>query len=98
MLHVDIWGGYKCKTYNGFQYFLTIVDDYSRATWVHLLSHKSNAFSMLQTFIVQIETQFRAIVKMIRSDNGLEFQDTTALDFYAKRGIIHQTSCVKRPQ
>ena len=53
---------------------------------------------MLQTFIVQIETQFRAIVKMIRSDNGLEFQDTTALDFYAKRGIIHQTSCVERPQ
>jgi len=93
LLHVNIWGAY-----NGFQYFLTIVDDCSRATWVHLLSHKSNAFPMLQASIVQMKTQFGAIVKVIRSDNGLEFQGSTALDFYAKKGIIHHTSCVGRPQ
>lgn len=47
LIHVDIWGAYKCTTYDGYKYFLTIVDDYSRATWVHLMSSKSNAFPFL---------------------------------------------------
>lgn len=98
LLHVDIWGPYPLATYNGFQYFLTIVDEYSRATWTHLLSHKSNAFPILQSFITFISTQFGAHVKTIRSDNGAEFCDRVALAFYASKGIFHQTSCVARPQ
>ena len=45
-----------------------------------------------------VETQFGAPIKSIRTDNGLEFQDTTALLFYANKGIIHQKSCVDSPQ
>jgi len=55
LIHVDIWGPYPHKTYNVFQYFLTIVDDYSRATWVHLMAHKSNAFPLLKAFIIFVE-------------------------------------------
>ncbi|XP_051144092.1 uncharacterized protein LOC127260403 [Andrographis paniculata] len=32
LLHMDFWGPYKTATMNGCHYFLTIVDDYSRAT------------------------------------------------------------------
>ncbi|KAH0762701.1 hypothetical protein KY290_018774 [Solanum tuberosum] len=32
LIHVDTWGPYKSPTYNGFKYFLTIVDDFSIAT------------------------------------------------------------------
>ncbi|XP_070049496.1 uncharacterized protein [Nicotiana tomentosiformis] len=45
-------------TYNGYKYFLTIVDDYSRVTWTFLLSTKSNAFGVLKNFLVMIERQF----------------------------------------
>ncbi|XP_075095084.1 uncharacterized protein LOC107788097 [Nicotiana tabacum] len=31
LIYVDVWGPYKESTYNGFKYFLTVVDDYSRA-------------------------------------------------------------------
>ncbi|KAL8120925.1 hypothetical protein AgCh_017922 [Apium graveolens] len=34
LLHVDVWGPYHTVTHNGCRYFLTIVDDYSRATWL----------------------------------------------------------------
>ena len=98
LIHVDIWGPYRCSTYDGYKYFLTIVDDFSRATWVHLMTSKSNAFPLLQTFVSFVETQFGTPVKSIRTDNGLEFQDTTALLFYANKGIIHQKSCVDTPQ
>lgn len=33
LIHIDTWGPHKNTTYNGFKYFLTIVDDYSKATW-----------------------------------------------------------------
>jgi len=78
--------------------FLSIVDDYSRATWVFLLFHKSNAFSMLVSFITYIATQFHSQVQVVRSDNGQEFCDHSAIAFYTKKGIVHQTSCVDTPQ
>ncbi|KAL2925632.1 Retrovirus-related Pol polyprotein from transposon RE2, partial [Bienertia sinuspersici] len=36
LLHVDVWGPYRIPTYDNCTYFLTIVDDYTRYTWVHL--------------------------------------------------------------
>jgi len=89
LIHVDIWGAYKCSTYNGYKYFLTIVDDYSRATWVHLMSCNSNAFPLLQSFVAYIENQFAVSVKVIRSDNGEEFKDRSTITFYAEKGILH---------
>ena len=98
MIHVDIWGPYPHSTHDGARYFLTIVDDCSRATWVHLMAHKSNAFPLLKTFVIFIANQCRSSIKIIRTDNGLEFKEKSALDFYKDRGILHQTSCVDTPQ
>lgn len=50
LIHIDTWDPYKFSTYNGYRYFLTIVDDYSKATWTFLLSSKSNAFPTLKNF------------------------------------------------
>ncbi|XP_060183269.1 uncharacterized protein LOC132613257 [Lycium barbarum] len=55
LIHVDTWGPYKSSTYNGYKYFLTIVDDFSRATWTYLLSTKSNAFPALKNYLAYIE-------------------------------------------
>ena len=98
LLHVDIWGPYPYSTHDGAKYFLTIVDDCSRATWVYLIAHKSNAFPLLKAFVIFAENQFGVTVKVMRSDNGLEFKEKTALDFYREKGILHQTSYVDTPQ
>lgn len=37
-------------------------------------------------------------IKFLRSDNALEFDDEPCKKFFATHGMIHQTSCVKRPQ
>lgn len=34
LIHVDVWGPYSSPTYDGCNYFLTIVDDYTWCTWV----------------------------------------------------------------
>jgi len=45
-----------------------------------------------------IKVHFESCIKMIRSDNALEFQLAPCTQFFADLGIIHQTSCVDRPQ
>ena len=39
LVHADIWGPYSTPSLNGSKYFLTLVDDYSRCTWVYLMKH-----------------------------------------------------------
>ena len=59
------------------------------------MQHKSEARSLLQSFINLVEIQFSTTIKIIRNDNSPEF---TILSFYSDKGIIHQTSCVSTPQ
>ena len=40
LLHCDIWGPYRVPTHNGKRFFVTIVDHYSRYTWVFLIASK----------------------------------------------------------
>jgi hypothetical protein len=95
LLHVDIWGPIGTHSIHGYSYFLTIVDDYSIYTWLCLLKHKSETRSKLIGFINLIETQYNTKIKVIRSDNGVEF---LMPDFYSSKGILHQRSCVETPQ
>ncbi|GKG08879.1 ribonuclease H-like domain-containing protein, partial [Tanacetum coccineum] len=40
LVHLDLWGPYKVASKEGFKYFLTIVDDYTRIVWVYMLKSK----------------------------------------------------------
>ncbi|XP_019168860.1 PREDICTED: uncharacterized protein LOC109164767 [Ipomoea nil] len=95
LIHLDIWGPFPVCSLQGQHYFLTIVDDYSRFTWLHLMRHKSEARPLIKAFYNYVVTQFSTKIKVIRSDNGAEFNMT---EFYAEKGILHQKSCVNTPQ
>ena len=65
---------------------------------MYLMQLKSDAYDMLCVFITFVRTQFKKQVKVVRSDNGLEFDDHRCTKLYAELGVIHQTTCVDRPQ
>lgn len=68
--------------------FLTIVDDFSIATWTHLLSNKSNAFDFIRYFVSMVNNQFGASVKTVRTDNALELGlSHTTSTFFLEKGI-----------
>ena len=99
LLHVDTWEPYHTKTHAGHRFFLTIVDDFTRVTWTHLMVTKDEAMGLITSFVRMAKTQFNATVKILRSDNALELSTShTALEFFATHGILHQTSCVQTPQ
>ena len=39
--------------------FMTIVDDYSRFTWIHLLKHRTECVKVMTDFFFYIENQFK---------------------------------------
>ena len=80
---------------NGHKYFLTIVDDAFRATWIFLPKAKSDVKPLIVSFYNMFLTQFGTKIKSITSDNALEF---SIPDFYKSNGIIHQMSCAYTPQ
>ncbi|GJT20206.1 ribonuclease H-like domain-containing protein, partial [Tanacetum coccineum] len=45
LVHLDLWGPYKITSSEGFRYFLTFVDDYTRAVWVYLIKSKDESDS-----------------------------------------------------
>ena len=85
LVHMDTWGPYKVPTNGKFRYFLTLVDDYSRATWTYLMVHKSDALAVLKVFLKFVELQFNSKVKCIRSDNALEFVKGQCAEFLANQ-------------
>ena len=95
ILHIDIWGPCSKPSMHSHRCFLTIVDDHSRFTWIHIMHTKAETRKIIIDFIVYIENQFNNKVKIIRTNNGSEF---LMYDFYALKGIIHQTTCVETPE
>ncbi|GAA0185356.1 hypothetical protein LIER_32644 [Lithospermum erythrorhizon] len=98
LIHIDTRGPYHTPTHNGYQCFLTIVDDHTRMTWTHLIAAKCSAFTVLKTFIQYIKTQFNSNIKIVRSDNAPEFVGARPLEYYSNLGILHQSTCVHTPQ
>lgn len=71
LIQVDIWGAFSIPSHNfGSRYFLTIVDNYSRCTWIYLMKNKSEIFRMLTHFFNQINWQFNTNISQIHSRNG----------------------------
>ncbi|MDD0148375.1 DDE-type integrase/transposase/recombinase, partial [Shigella flexneri] len=96
LIHCDVWGPYRVKSSCGAAYFLTIVDDFSRAVWTYLLVEKSEVGSIIPNFCAMIVRQFGLHVKMVQSDNGGEF--ISLRSYFVAQGIVHRTSVVYTPQ
>lgn len=58
LIHLDVWGPYRTTAFCGSRYFLTIVDNHSRAIWIYLLQGKSAVSRHIQDFVALIDTQF----------------------------------------
>ncbi|KAK9669742.1 hypothetical protein RND81_13G151400 [Saponaria officinalis] len=77
LVHIDVWGPYPTPTYNGYKYFLTIVDDFTRVSWTHLMSQKSNAFPLIKQFIALSKLSFQNTLRLFAQTMLLNLVLTT---------------------
>lgn len=58
---------------DGYRYFLIIVDNHTRFSWAIMVKVKSEASVFIQQFYEIMKNQFNKSIKVIRTDNGIEF-------------------------
>lgn len=86
LIHLDVWGPFKRESVEGYKYFLTIVNDHTRVTWIYMLRNKSDVSKCFPVFLKYVSTQYNAILKRIRTDNAPELAFTDILE---QSGITH---------
>ncbi|KAJ9567027.1 LOW QUALITY PROTEIN: hypothetical protein OSB04_002993 [Centaurea solstitialis] len=96
LVHSD--GPCPIKSTLGFEYFITFINDYSRATWVYLLKSRSEVFTIFREIHSYIRNHFNSSIKTLRSDNAKEYFSTDFSSYLKTHGIIHEPSYVYTSQ
>jgi hypothetical protein len=84
---VDLWGPARTMSREGYSYFLTCYDDYSKYVHVAPLKSKSNAAEALRAYAKLAENQLDMTIKTIRSDKGGEFTSKDLASWAQDQGI-----------
>ncbi|XP_021862985.2 uncharacterized protein [Spinacia oleracea] len=87
LLHVDVWGPYSVHDSSRCNQFLTIVDDYTRMTWTHLMRNKTDSVKIMTDFLLYVENQFGSTVKSVRSDNAPDLTEGAMKELFLSKGF-----------
>jgi hypothetical protein len=78
LVHTNLCGPTRTKILQGESYFMLLIDDYTRITWVAFLKNKFEAFEKFKAFKALVENEIDMKIKCLRLDNGGEF---TSIEF-----------------
>ena len=93
LVHCDVCGPAPHTSPTGGKYYMVFVDDYTRASWTYILKSRKEVLSRIQHFLLEIITQYETVVKILRTDNALEFTQKAIEELCLAHGIVHQTTC-----
>ena len=87
LVHADIWGPTPTPSTSGARFFLLLIDDFSRFSWIYPLHTKDQALPMFVNFHTSVEKQLDFKIKSLQSNNGGEFKAFSS--YLAAHGIEH---------
>ena len=97
LIHLDVCGPLKVKSFSGALYFVTFINDCSRYTWTLFLTHKSDAFHAFKKLAKVIQNKKNLKIASIRSDHGGEFENKDFESFCDEHDIEHNFSAPRTP-
>ncbi|KAB2598442.1 hypothetical protein D8674_001362 [Pyrus ussuriensis x Pyrus communis] len=97
-VHTDIWGPSPVRSIEGYRYYVTFVDEYTRFVWIFPMSNKSDVFTIFVKFYKFVLNQFGATIKSLQTDGGGEYTSKGFTSFLADKGILQLISCPYTPQ
>ena len=98
-VHSDLWGSPQVHlSLARKQYFMSIIDDYTRKVWVYFLATKDEAFLKFCEWKILVENQVNKKVRCLTTDNGLEFYNVAFDDICKQQGIERHSTCAYTSQ
>lgn len=98
LLHADLYGPMLTETPGGRRYIMTLIDDYSRYTYIFLSRRKSQVTEVIKNFIQFCITQFKTKPKAFRSDLGREYVNQELNEHLKHHGIKFQHTTLYTPE
>jgi transposase InsO family protein len=98
VIHSDVWGPCDVASVSGHRWFVTFIDCFSRYTWLYLLKYKSDVLSVFKDLCALFKNQHETTVKILHTNNGIEYVNHDFDEFLALNGIEHPTTCVNTPE
>ena len=101
IIHTDIYGRFPMKSVDGYDSFITFIDDYSHFGYIYPIKEKSEALDKFKIFKAEVENQHSLKIKVVRSDRGEEYYGRHTpygqvprlfAKFLQKNGIVAQYS------
>nr|GFA42160.1 putative ribonuclease H-like domain-containing protein [Tanacetum cinerariifolium] len=97
-LHMDLFGPTSVSSISHKWYCLVVTDNFFRFTWTFFLKSKDETSGILKKFISEIDNLKDLRVKIIRCDNGGEFQNKEMNDFCSQKGIKREFINARTPR
>ena len=82
---------------SGYVYYVYIMDDFSRKTWIYFLKRKDEVFSKFKEFKALIENHTEKKIKTFQSDNGGEFTSDEFKELCRESGIKKELTTPYNP-
>lgn len=98
LIHSDICGPINCVSLGGARYFATFIDDKSRWVKVYMLKTKDEVKTAFLKYKNEMECQKERKIKILRTDNGLEYVETSFDKELEKCGIRREKTMAHTPQ
>jgi len=73
LVHTDICGPFPTTSWNGQQYFISFIDDYSKYGYLYLIQEKSQSLDVFKSFKAEVELQLGKKIKAAKSHRGGEY-------------------------
>lgn len=88
IVHTDLNGPHRNLGMNGEKYFLTFIDDYSKAAKVFTIKSKDEVYKCLVEYINEVENKTGKTIKKLRCDNGKEYLNKNIYQLVREKGIF----------
>lgn len=98
LIHTDVCGPLPVTSLGGNNYFVTLLDDYSKLSVVHPIASKSDTANAVKSTITLLENQTGHHLQRLRCDNGSEYINADLKEFCASKGIKLETTVRYTPE
>jgi len=96
-ISTDVCGKISPPTYNGYNYFVTFIDNFTNFCVTYLLHKKSEVFDKFKVYVTMVETKFQSRIENLRCDRGGEYISEEFRNFCKARGISVSYSMPRNP-
>jgi len=100
LIYCDLGGPMNTLSESGAKYYILFKDDASAYRTVMFLKHKSesDSFDCFKQYVSLCKNKFGQMIKILRSDNGTEFNNAVFQEFLKRHGIQHETTAPYTPE